>query len=251
MRISNTQVDELHKTIKQHEISLECFNQERTEDNILLEFKGSTLFFRFNGLGNGNVKITWKGINSLNPSIFEGRYRDAFATFESWVHSLKLEIEAGNRISQSSQVKTDSIYIPQMIKKISPKFDLIFNQAFEAEKLGLDLICGLGYRKSYEFLIKDYLLKKNPKSEHSKIKEKQIMPCINEYINDVSIKILAHRVLWLGNDHAHYLKLHKNKGIDDLKRLIYQTINWIDKNEELKKMEKQILKVEQQIKPKK
>lgn len=251
MRISNTQVDELYNSIKKHEISLDCFNHHRTEDSFGLEFKGKSMFFKFTGLQNGNVQISYIGINNLTPKFNECSYKDAKETFENWIYTIKLEIDAGNRITQTGSDNNISIQMPQTIKNISPKFDLIFAQAFEAEKHGLDLICGLGYRKAYEFLIKDYLLKKNPKSEHFKIKEMQIMPCIREYINDVNIKILAHRVLWLGNDQAHYLKLHKSKGIDDLKRLIYQTINWIDKNEELKKMEKQILKLEQQIKPKK
>lgn len=41
------------------------------------------------------------------------------------------------------------------IKKISPDFVRIYNQALKAENSNLTDICGPGYRKSLEFLIKD------------------------------------------------------------------------------------------------
>ena len=124
------------------------------------------------------------------------------------------------------------------ILKYSSSFPLVYNQALTAEKNGLSEICGLGYRKAFEFLIKDYLLKKHPKAEHAKIKSMHLSPCINQYVTSDEIKLLAHRVLWLGNDHAHYLKKWKGKTLDDLKRLIDLTIRWILIKDELEKVHK-------------
>lgn len=48
----------------------------------------------------------------------------------------------------------------EIINSISPQFVLIYNQAYYAEQTNLDQICGVGYRKALEFLIKDYLISK-------------------------------------------------------------------------------------------
>lgn len=42
------------------------------------------------------------------------------------------------------------------IQEISPSFVKIYNQALAAEELNLSEIAGMGYRKSLEFLIKDF-----------------------------------------------------------------------------------------------
>jgi hypothetical protein len=44
------------------------------------------------------------------------------------------------------------------LSAISPQYCLIFEEAHKAEAAGLTQICGMGYRKALEFLIKDYLI---------------------------------------------------------------------------------------------
>ena len=41
------------------------------------------------------------------------------------------------------------------IENVSPKFVMIFNEALTAESNGLYEVCGCGYRRALEFLIKD------------------------------------------------------------------------------------------------
>ncbi len=45
------------------------------------------------------------------------------------------------------------------IEQISSDFCSIYEQAHKAEQFGLTEICGVGYRKALEFLIKDYLIR--------------------------------------------------------------------------------------------
>ena len=45
------------------------------------------------------------------------------------------------------------------IKGVSSSFEEIYNQAYCAEQLSLNQICGTGYRKALEFLIKEYLIR--------------------------------------------------------------------------------------------
>lgn len=113
------------------------------------------------------------------------------------------------------------------IIEISPEFNKIFNEAFFAEQNNLFEICGVGYRKALEFLIKDYLIVQFPDKKAS-IKKNSISNCINFHIEDARLKSTASRAIWLGNDQTHYEKKWNDKNLSDLKTLIKLTINWIE-----------------------
>jgi hypothetical protein len=88
-------------------------------------------------------------------------------------------------------------------------------------------ICGVGYRKSLEFLIKDYLIKLDSTKE-AEIKIKFLGKCIEEDIKNENIKNVAKRATWLGNDETHYLKKWEGKDLQDLKNLIDLTVHWLE-----------------------
>lgn len=113
------------------------------------------------------------------------------------------------------------------ILSISEDFVNIYNQSSQAESLGLDKICGPGYRKSLEFLIKDYAILKHMDKE-TEIKKKTLSTVIREYIDDAKIKKMADRAAWLGNDETHYERKWGEKDINDLKKLINLTVLWIE-----------------------
>lgn len=117
--------------------------------------------------------------------------------------------------------------IASEISSLSHSFLEIFGQAEEAEAYGLIEICGLGYRKSLEFLIKDFCISEYP-SEVENIKKMALAQCITKYIKDERIESCAKRAVWLGNDEAHYVRKWMNKDITDLKLLIRLTCNWIE-----------------------
>lgn len=114
-----------------------------------------------------------------------------------------------------------------IINEISENFCTIFNQSYHAEQLGLLEISGVGYRKAFEFLIKDFLTTKNPTKEDL-IKKMQIGQCIADYVDDTKLKACAKRAFWLGNDHTHYIKRWEDRDLQDLKTLIKLSINWIE-----------------------
>lgn len=116
----------------------------------------------------------------------------------------------------------------RFITDISPKFSDIYNQANAAECANLDEIAGIGYRKSIEFLIKDYLCIGKTDAEQEVIKDKFLGKCISEDIDNKSLKIAAERAVWIGNDETHYIRKHTDKDITDLKRLINLTVRWIE-----------------------
>lgn len=118
----------------------------------------------------------------------------------------------------------------EIIKKISPQFSIIYNQAYFAEQNNLNQITGVGFRKALEFLIKDYAIKNNSSEEES-IKKAPLMQVINKYITDTNIKNVATRAVWLGNDETHYIRVWEDKDLSFLKKLIVLTIHWIEAEE--------------------
>ena len=119
--------------------------------------------------------------------------------------------------------------IPPIIKEISPQFVEIYNQAKEAQASGLSQICGPGYRKAFEFLIKDYAKTKASEDATRKTIETSFAGnVVDDYIDDSRAHAVAKRALWLGNDETHYLRIWTDHNIDDLIALIQLTIHWIE-----------------------
>ncbi len=139
------------------------------------------------------------------------------------------------RYSSSQPVTKTERNFGQVIMDISTNFCLIYNQAYQAEQDGLLEICGVGYRKALEFLIKDYLIKKLP-AEKATIEKKYLGNCIEDHIGNENIKTVAKRAVWLGNDETHYLRKWEGKDLQDLKKLIDLTIHWF----EMEKLTEQI-----------
>lgn len=119
---------------------------------------------------------------------------------------------------------------PESIKTISPDFCAIFDEALRAEELGLKLVCGPGYRKALEFLIKDYLICQNAAAA-AEISALQLGRCINQYVANERLKTVATRAAWLGNDETHYSRKWEGKELNDLKALVNLVVNWIEMEE--------------------
>ena len=135
-------------------------------------------------------------------------------------------------IKTSSVIQyTENRLFTENIHIISEDFCSIYNEAKTAEDNGLKQICGVGYRKALEYLVKDYLLKysfKDKTDQHEKIKSSTLGQCLNTYIEEQRIKENAKRAAWLGNDETHYIRKWEDKDLGDLKRLIDMTCNWVD-----------------------
>ncbi len=113
------------------------------------------------------------------------------------------------------------------IYTLSPRFCEIYNQALAAEKHELLEICGIGYRKAFEFLIKDYCINLNMAFK-STIERQRLSKTIKSFIHDEKFKQIVLRSAWLGNDETHYKRIHVNFDINDFKKLIGTILNMID-----------------------
>ena len=113
----------------------------------------------------------------------------------------------------------------EIIANISPDFINIYNQSKQAENMGLDELVGIGYRKSLEFLIKDYLIKVK-ECDENEIKAKTLAQCIR-LIEDNKIKTLATGATWIGNDETHYEPKHPEYGVEHMKLFIKTLVEFI------------------------
>jgi len=130
-------------------------------------------------------------------------------------------------IGKTSSGNLTSKKFNDSIIEVSPDFNIIYNEAFVAEQQNLTEICGVGYRKALEFLIKDYAILKNT-TEKEKILKMRLANCIKEYVNDERVKSVSKRAVWLGNDETHYVRKWETKNLQDLKKLIDLTVHWIE-----------------------
>ena len=153
--------------------------------------------------------------------------------------------------NSTNKVETDAIVggspavtvFNAVIKKISPKFVEIYNQSEQSEFYGCKEICGIGFRKSLEVLLKDFAIYKSPSDKAIIISpDFPLAQCIDKYIDDDDVKDLCKKSSWIGNDFAHYMSKHDGFGLENLKELINLCVgdieHYIKKIEYRKSIEK-------------
>lgn len=199
--------------------SLLELKKEYTHDHIEL-YKNNDGYEDFFRMGYETFKIlTCSHCRSVNiVSLYHGVDtqvgENEYETIVRYIYPLKKE-------------KLDIENLKEIFN-FSPMFKEIYEQALTAEKVKLEQIAGMGFRKALEFLIKDYLILKKPQDEEE-IKEKFLGKCIN-LIEDTKIKELSKRGAWLGNDEAHYHRKWIDKDISNLKEVIILVANYIEQD---------------------
>lgn len=112
------------------------------------------------------------------------------------------------------------------INELSPTFVSLYNQASVAEtNVEIYGLAGIGYRKSLEYLIKDYLIKMKHQDKDTIIKM-DLGNCVNKL--DDRMKTISKASIWLGNDETHYFRKNPEYDIEDLKSFINAVINYIE-----------------------
>lgn len=114
---------------------------------------------------------------------------------------------------------------PWQIEKISPRFVEIFYQSDIAERRNLNELAGMGYRKSLEILLKDYLMIKKPDLKQN-IPKMTVQKAIG-FIDIPQLKSLFLAGFKIGNDETHYLRKYEEWDIDNLKDFINSAQTYI------------------------
>lgn len=175
-----------------------------------------------------------RGKDDCLQAVYQCPRTSCFKVFIAYHHVIDTDTQLQNPtlkyVQPISKVKPQ---LDPIFSGISPSFVKIYGEAHAAEEDGLSEICGVGYRKALEFLIKDYLIEKYgvPRDD---VEKSPLGSCITDHVDDSRLKAVAKRATWLGNDEAHYLKKWEEKDLADLKMLIDLTLHWI-KMEELTK----------------
>lgn len=111
------------------------------------------------------------------------------------------------------------------ISAISKDFVEVYNQSLEAETLGLKAICGAGYRKAIEYLIKSYCSLLDPKNE-KQIWNENLGSTINR-IEDKRMRALYFATKEIGNDQTHTI-IKLSEGIPEMKEYIQALVAYIN-----------------------
>lgn len=114
----------------------------------------------------------------------------------------------------------------QVIGELSPNFIHVYAESITAEDQGLTEIAGPGFRKSLEFLIKDYAIQLSPQNE-AEIKQIPLAKVVKEYLPGDKLTVVSSRAVWIGNDETHYERRWIGKDLQDLKKLINATVHFI------------------------
>lgn len=139
-------------------------------------------------------------------------------------------VETGRLLRNSPLEYSAPPRFSETIESLSPTFCATYNQAANAEENGLMEICGAGYRRSLEFLCKDYAKFRiggiDQKALNNVIRS-TLGQCIKDNLPE-SIRDAANRAAWLGNDETHYYRVWTEHDLQDLKALIQLTAKSID-----------------------
>ena len=121
--------------------------------------------------------------------------------------------------SSLSPLIPDKIEFSQEIQNLSQRFTQVYVEAAKAEQEELFEVCGMGYRKALEFLVKDYCISRYPSDSH-RIRKAQLGYCIDKWVTNDEVKLMSKQAVWLGNNETHYEHKHVDCGLADLKQLI-------------------------------
>ena len=121
--------------------------------------------------------------------------------------------------------RMETVDFDEQLKNLSPRFVKVYKQAAKAELMNLDELCGMGYRKALEFLIKDYLIFRDP-AKADEIGKELLAASIRRIPND-NVQTLASRASWIGNDETHYIRKHEGLSYKEVKLFLDQMASYI------------------------
>lgn len=171
----------------------------------------------------------WLCSNDLCKKIFIANYKanGQVPKFERFLNGLPKGPEWPKPIKDLKCGNSSSVETPEQTKFIST-----YLQSLVAENSGLNELAGMGFRKSIEYLVKDWAIQNNP-GEKEKIEASWLGVVIKDYYTG-DLKEILERATWLGNDQAHYNRIFEEYDIDVLKELIELIMVELDRQFKMK-----------------
>lgn len=173
------------------------------------------------------VNLEEKDRCTANIFMFCTRCRQVFlAKYDARAPQKSRDMIYTDKIIGAYPFKTKTKDFSPLIAGLSPMFIQTYSQSAIAYSSGLTEIAGCGYRKSIEYLIKDYLCHKDPSSSET-IRDEFLGKSIQR-IEDPRIRVLAERATWIGNDETHYIRKHEDLDIQDMIRFIDALLHYVE-----------------------
>lgn len=125
-------------------------------------------------------------------------------------------------------IKSDDI--PDLITEKFPRFTKIYNQSKQAFEDSLDEIAGMGFRKSIEILITDFLKDFTPEGVNDEWLENP-KTSLSQKIDKLGSKrliTLSKTISYLGNDETHYTRRHEEHDTKSLLAFIKPLLSEIE-----------------------
>jgi hypothetical protein len=229
-RISNSIKKVLQDKIVERNFQLDEFEYSSPSPHVyVIKYKQDYFKFQLtliNQNPNAPVDLAYFDVNSTKQKSWMGAWGGAYKVYESWLNNI---LQEKTHVPFELQ-EQDKDFSP-LISNISSQFSIIYNQALKAEHFLLNEVCGMGYRKAFEFLLKDYLIYVGKMTLEQAQKEYRLKVCIDLLEDDDLFRRLATYTAHLGNDFSHYYRKMADKEIADLKTLINTLVDWIDARE--------------------
>lgn len=168
---------------------------------------------------------------------------------EHYMLTMQISVNENRRVDFLKFVPNHYLHVsersfPNEVEKVSPKFKKIYNQAYTAEQMGLNEINGMGYRRSLEFLIKDYLLFMDQGKEDASLSQQDVyhmsLRSAIDKLSDDKLTALATASSWLGNDHAHTEVKWTDNTVKDLKAFIEAFVATVQRDIQINNAQKLI-----------
>lgn len=214
MRLS---IDGNHAIVVEPNICPHCHVRNRPEYKtvyITVDDQGARLIITVWLCGNDECgKLIIAGHTRVGNDFPVNRFLNGYPKGPDWPQPI-LDLKSG--LDPSAQSKFIKTYL----------------QSLKAENEGLDEIAGMGYRKSIEYLVKDWATRLKPQ-EKEKIHSLWLGKVISEYF-DGDLKEILERATWLGNDQSHYIKLFEDYDLGVLKELIALILVELDRQHKKK-----------------
>jgi hypothetical protein len=237
MKFTEKQILEIKKIIVDENIDLKFkINKSYNEITLNLKLPNITLTSYITNENNvfyfKGIKSDYKDFEYLNIS-----FNNLKSYLINWIRIIKLENPFLENINEN-------------VKKLSPKFYPIFNEAKVIENLGFQESAGMLYRKVLEILVKDFLIKILPEKENLilnntigaiikdfySIKDNELNTTNKEKHKEIFEKLenlkslfkIISNTFQIGNDFSHYERRLLSFYSSDMKKNIYMIIDYIN-----------------------
>jgi hypothetical protein len=124
------------------------------------------------------------------------------------------------------------VAVSDALAKVSPNFAKVYDEAVAAQVSGLEDLSAAGYRRALEFLVKDYLISRDP-SQRETFERMPLARAIRDHIDDPDIREIARNATVIANDFVHAHR-YSGREVTELRALINLVWRWIELREEIR-----------------